>query len=390
MKIAFLPSADLSYDSGSVIFAKNYLHYLIDEKIDVDVLSKCDLTDSRLSRYVTKRSEILEHPIIDDRYVPTSEVVNSFMICLDFLVRSHFRKPIDIVHVQYFSFGSYAASVFKGLFGVPYIVSSYGRDLTSKLRHSEPYKKFYKKTLENVDRILVPDKNIANYLREACQDQSIIDRIGVVPQPLDKSIAVSNTGPEIKRENPSICTINSCFTPEKGIETTLKAFAMLVEKYPFAKLYVAGTDDHPEQINKIRLKDMVDKLGIVDSVVFTGYLDRKSVGELITSSDIFVDSRLKANFSSVLLEAQYLSAASISSLNNGSIDMIQDGRNGLLFEPGNYEGLYVKMRELIDSPEKRQALSDGARIWVTQNIYKYDADKIFRDILTTYNKLIGV
>lgn len=68
MNIAIIPSADLNYNSGSVIYAKNLFKFLINKNHNVFMLgSKIpeDMNDKYINNIFIK-SKILEHPVIDD------------------------------------------------------------------------------------------------------------------------------------------------------------------------------------------------------------------------------------------------------------------------------------------------------------------------------------
>src|SRR4051794_34188561 len=130
MRIALLPSADLSYESGSIIQAKMLLRYLLRQGHDVWGLASRPPTNlsEKESARIQVNPAILEHPIINDRPVSGHEFATSLSGSVNFLSSLHREMPLDVVHAQYLSFTSLAAASFRAATGVPVVVSSFGRD----------------------------------------------------------------------------------------------------------------------------------------------------------------------------------------------------------------------------------------------------------------------
>ena len=138
MRIIIIPSADLSYNSGSVIYAKRLFSYLLDAGHEVYMLSNCvpsDLT-SREQNNIIVKERLLFHPIIDDR-----EISNEMycLMCCDILeaiafVTSRYGK-IDIIHAHYASINSFADTIAYNLFNIPFVVSSFGRSYYPRSRN---------------------------------------------------------------------------------------------------------------------------------------------------------------------------------------------------------------------------------------------------------------
>jgi L-malate glycosyltransferase len=133
MRIAVLPSSDLSYNSGSIIQAKRWFAHLRREGHDALLLGSRAPEDlsAELLAHVSIAPEILLHPVVVDRPVSDQEYLASISATLRFLMEQHAHKRLDLVHAQYASFTSYAAAVFATATGVPYLVSSFGRDLAA-------------------------------------------------------------------------------------------------------------------------------------------------------------------------------------------------------------------------------------------------------------------
>ena len=372
-RIALLPSADLSYESGSVIQAKRLMRFLLAEGFDAWLLgsrSAPDFVDSAAA-HVCVDPAVLDHPVIDDRPISDSELARSLDASIAFLDRLHAERPVDLVHAQYLSFTSLAAVLFKRRAGCRVVLSCFGRDLTIGIPHDRRLAEMARESLAGIDLAICPNTSVEQALLAFAADCDVRLSTLVIPPSLDPEVVVQ-IPLESTPARPSLVTINSCFTPEKGVDTTIAAFATVREHWPDAQLIIAGADDHPEQINRTRLNAAVRTYGLEGNVQFTGYVARRTVGSLLRACDLFVDARLIGNFSSVLLEAQFCGAATLASDLPSARHIINEGENGVLFEPGNVADLTRKMLGLLQERRYREALSRHCAAWVTRegNAYR--------------------
>ena len=105
--------------------------------------------------------------------------------------------------------------------------------------------------------------------------------------------------------------------------------------------------------------------GLTDSVVFTGRVE--NVEDYLRAADIFVLPSTTEGMSVALLEAMAVGLPVVASRVSGTVDVIKHGENGLLFEPGDVEGLADCITSLIESPNQRAELASQARKTVEQH-----------------------
>jgi glycosyltransferase involved in cell wall biosynthesis len=86
--------------------------------------------------------------------------------------------------------------------------------------------------------------------------------------------------------------------PQKDQESLVRAMKTVVKELPNARLILVG--DGPL---KPKLETLAHKLGVHDSVIFTGVLQRKSVYELLHAIDVFVMCSVQEGFCNALVEA---------------------------------------------------------------------------------------
>lgn len=390
MRIAILPSADLAYESGSVIHAKRLLSYLLERGHDATVLASRTpggLTEAQL-RHVHVDGEVLEHPVIDDRPVPDWKLADSLSRSLRFLAEQDAERSIDVVHAQYLSFTSMAAASFGAATHTPVVISSFGRDLSVGLPADPRLAAMARLSLHGISHLIAPNETVREQLERVQLEAGTDVAVTIIPPPLDPRVLQEQRAPTING-HPLLATVNSCFTPEKGIDTIIRAFASVRSRFPDAVLVVAGTDDHPAGVNRERLLELVQQLKLGGSVQFPGYLDRNAVGGLIAAADVFIDARTKGNFSSVVLEAQFIGATVVCSDVPSARIIVTNGHNGELFPPGDHQQLARQINRLLDSPQRRADLRLGCSQWCANSGAWYLEANAMRRIEEIYEGVIA-
>ena len=230
---------------------------------------------------------------------------------------------------------------------IPFVVSSFGRDINIGWGCDERIKTFISESLPFSSRIVVSEDELGKKIIDIIPKIKE-NKIITIPMPLDDRILQDGVQDIIEKDSDAIIisSINSCFTPEKGIDDVLEAFA-LISKNTNCKLYIAGQDDDEKQLNYKKIIRKISELNIKDKVYLLGYISREQVGKLLEQTDIFIDARYKGNFSSVLLEAQFKKSVTIASDNDAAKKIITNGQNGLLYPVGNVKLLANTIEKLI-------------------------------------------
>ena len=140
----------------------------------------------------------------------------------------------------------------------------------------------------------------------------------------------------------------------KGPDMLLKAFTRVKRSYPDVNvLYVGRVELQTE------LKELSIKMGLKDSVKFAGFVEEDLKPLYYHSADIFClpSVTMAEAFGIVNLEAMACGLPIISSELGGIPDIVQNGRNGIIVEPGNVEALSDAMKELVENDMLRVKMS---------------------------------
>lgn len=127
------------------------------------------------------------------------------------------------------------------------------------------------------------------------------------------------------------------------------------------------------------------------SVTFTGYKRGRELSEVYASCDIFTFPSAKIEtFGLVALEAMAAGLATVSSRVGGVPELVDQGRNGFMFDPGDIRQMIEYVRILVEDPVKRQAMGQAARQTACQLSWQVVMDDLVQqycDVAATYQGL---
>jgi glycosyltransferase involved in cell wall biosynthesis len=144
----------------------------------------------------------------------------------------------------------------------------------------------------------------------------------------------------------------------KGIQFMIRALPAVLASHPNTYYFIVGDGPHRDA-----LIEEVNRAGVNDRVIFAGM--RKDVARLLVASDVFVLPTLTEALPTVLAEAMAAILPIIASSVGGIPEMIEDGRNGCLVEPGNLEQLSFACNHVLADAETRAAM--GTEGWKAVN-----------------------
>jgi len=143
--------------------------------------------------------------------------------------------------------------------------------------------------------------------------------------------------------------------PQKNVDTLIKAWAELKDKFPHRLLIVGegSARDH--------LEGLVKSLNMEEKVMFVGRVSPEEIPLYHHVGDVFVLSSLSEGISNSLLEAMSCAQAVLATRIGGNAEVIEDEVDGLLFAPGNIFDLSRKLEILLLDGEKRELMGKKAR-----------------------------
>ena len=168
---------------------------------------------------------------------------------------------------------------------------------------------------------------------------------------------------------------------EKGAQVLLDAMPKILAHYSNVKLVIAGKGPQLEY-----LREKAKLLGINEKVFFTGYISDDNLSKLYKCIDIAVTPSLYEPFGIVALEGMAAHIPVVVSDAGGISEIVQHGVNGMKAYAGNSDSLADSILEILNCPEKAQAMKDNA-LEKVRLLYNWDV--ISELVMKTYNAIIG-
>lgn len=178
-----------------------------------------------------------------------------------------------------------------------------------------------------------------------------------VPNVLSREAYWQKVGLRLEKDT-VVFGIAARINPVKDMTTLVKAFAQAVKECPNIRLAIAGEGEQEAQI-----KALAKELCPEGSVCFIGW--ERDVDSFYHALDVNLLTSLSETFPYALTEGARMGCATVSSRVGGVPYLIDDGINGLLFNPGDADTLCAHMLRLARESETRskmgQALQEKTR-----------------------------
>ena len=168
---------------------------------------------------------------------------------------------------------------------------------------------------------------------------------------------------------------------EKGIFTLLDAMPTILEQFPRTVLAVAGQGGQGDQFDA----DVLQR-GLSASVHRTGWLSEEELKALISAADAALVPSLYEPFGLVALEAMSLCTPVVVARTGGLADIVEDGRNGLAFTPGDPAGLAQAVITTLADPDAARQRAEVAREELGA---RFDWQMIGSETVSLYEQALG-
>jgi glycosyltransferase involved in cell wall biosynthesis len=152
----------------------------------------------------------------------------------------------------------------------------------------------------------------------------------------------------------------SADAPLKGFPVLLKAVSALRAERPSVTLTVVGSDGRPATRRRIR------RLGLEGAVQFTGSVSTEELVKLYAEASVAVVPSLYEGFGLPAAEAMACGVPLVSTSAGALPEVVgEDGQAGVLVPPAQADSLARQIANLLDSPERCQAMGVEGRKRVT-------------------------
>ena len=187
-------------------------------------------------------------------------------------------------------------------------------------------------------------------------------KLAVVPEPIDlaewnRRFAAAR---RLARSRPGILCVARMY-PRKRIVDLLEAAALMRDRIPDVSVRIVGKG--PEWESVVRRHG---ELGLGETVALLGDVSREQLADEYVNADLFCLPSVQEGFGIAFLEAMAAGLPVVACRSAAIPEVVEDGVTGVLVAPRDPAALAAAMQELLASPERRRAMSEGGRRSVTR------------------------
>lgn len=144
----------------------------------------------------------------------------------------------------------------------------------------------------------------------------------------------------------------------KSVDVAIRAFVHIQREMPAARLLIMGRGPDEK-----RLQRLVDKLGLNETVTFSGFMAWDELVETLHRAHVFLNPSPKEGWGLTVIEANQCGLPVVASARPGLQDSVRDGQTGFLVPYGDDRAFADKALQLLRDPELFARQSAAARQW---------------------------
>lgn len=249
------------------------------------------------------------------------------------------RNPVDLAYVSMLKHDAYATIRAGAALGFPVVLRPEGAGETGDVawQNRGNFGRRIGRTCRGADAFVAISKAVEKELETAWISGTMrgldrpdplegsVDRPRVVPIPNGVPIP---DAPWMARSDwraaPQAVFVGR-LAPEKGIDTLVRAWPIVLKIHPRARLTLLG--EGPE---RPRLEELARSLGLKDSIDLPGAAEAEAVADRLRRSDLFVLPSREEGMSVALLEAMALGVPAVATSIPGNRRILADFKHGRL------------------------------------------------------------
>ena len=186
-------------------------------------------------------------------------------------------------------------------------------------------------------------------------------------------------------------------TPLKGLHRVIEALPAIAARYPDVQVDVAGWPP-PRKGALLQpvmnwlaeypgyLDQLARRLGVADRIRYTGVLNAEAMKTCFLQSSVFLLPSSLENSPNSLGEAMLLGMPCAAANVGGVPSMMEDKKEGLLFDPARPDQMTQAVLALLDDPAGAEAMGKAAR---ARAMADHDPKAIAAAQMALYNQLCG-
>lgn len=190
---------------------------------------------------------------------------------------------------------------------------------------------------------------ISNALKERFAEYTPTDKLITIHNGIDSPLNLSCDFNKLQNKETFDMILTGRIVPDKGQDEAIKALKFLIDKgYKNIRLHIVGSSPKRTHIKwyETQLKELVKEYHLENNVIFHGEIS--NMVELRSKMDIELMCAIRETFGRVTVEGMRSGLAIIGANTGGTLEIIKDNYNGILYQQGDFKDLADKIELLYN------------------------------------------
>jgi phosphatidylinositol alpha-mannosyltransferase len=223
--------------------------------------------------------------------------------------------------------------------------------------------------LEKIDARIAVSENARSMMVQHIGGEAV-----VIPNGLYTARFKGTPRREWQGQDGTVSFLGRMDEPRKGLGVLLRAVPGLVAERPNLRILIAGAGQGDEASRSLPARCR-------DNVFFLGAIYDEARADMLAGSDLYIAPHLGGeSFGIVLLEAMAAGAPVLASDLPAFRQVLDGGRLGELFEPGDHTELTARALRLLNTPDERFKLRSAG----LTAVQRYDWSALLPELLAVY------
>ena len=319
-------------------------------------------------------------------YLQSRRGIESVKKIFDFKRSVHADTNIHLVHsLDAHPWGTYGYLLARTL-GIHHVITTHGRYgyiAYNKLIDRMVYKHIIKSAIKLITVSDAVRKEILKYFSSSIASQKLQTILNAVDS--ENSIGTKNYP---RKAGPPVIISVTRFIPVKDIETSLRAFNIVREKYPDVTFLIIGPGNGLNNFYYRMITDLIDKENI-GGVKILGRIEKAQLQRFYMEADLLLHTprTLPDDFEAyglIITEAGLFGLPVVATRSGGIPEVVVHGESGILVEERDYRGAADAIVTILEDKGKAKRFGEkGREIALSRNWgwYMDQQMKIYDEVL---------
>lgn len=163
---------------------------------------------------------------------------------------------------------------------------------------------------------------------------------------------------------------------DKGINELVEAFTQLYNEHKQIRLLLVGK--YENELDPLK-QETLDRINALPAIEAVGPMYGDDLLAYYATSDCFVFPSYREGFPNTVLEAGAMGLPSIVTDINGSREIIEHGKNGVIIPSKDVNALYCAMKQMLTDKENTLAMAGNARPMIAERFEQSFVQKCLYD-----------